>query len=152
MDDLHLFLAHAIQLEREAARHYEELTEQMNTAGNAEVAGFFRQMAAFSRKHLGEAMERGGFRAVPQLRPDQLRWPDGISPENAGWEGIDGFTDVLGALELALLAERRGHAFYAGIAATTNNVRLKRMAAEFASEEAEHVAELEKWIDRVAAD
>jgi rubrerythrin len=26
------------------------------------------------------------------------------------------------------------------------------MAAEFASEEAEHVAELEKWIDRVAAD
>lgn len=148
MDDLHLFLAHAIQLEREAARHYEELTEQMQTAGNAEVAVFFRQMAVFSRKHLGEAMERGGFRTVPHLRPDQLRWPDGISPENAGWEGIDGFTDVLGALELALEAERRGHAFYAGI---THNVRLKRMADEFASEEAEHVAELEKWIDRCAA-
>ena len=29
MDDLHIFLAHAIQLEREAARHYEELTEQI---------------------------------------------------------------------------------------------------------------------------
>jgi len=64
MDDLHLFLAHAIQLEREAARHYEELTEQMQTAGNSEVAVFFRQMAVFSRKHLGEAMERGGFRTV----------------------------------------------------------------------------------------
>jgi len=71
--------------------------------------------------------------------------------ENTGWEGIDGFIDVLGALELALQAERRGHAFYAGIAVTTNNVRLKRMAEEFASEEAEHVAELEKWVDRCAA-
>lgn len=151
MDDIHLFLAHAIQLEREAARHYEALTEQMKTAGNTEVEAFFRQMAGFSRKHLGEAMERGGFRTQPQLRPDQLRWPDGISPENAGWEGVDGFLDVLGALELALLAERRGHAFYAGIATVSNNIRVRQMAAEFADEEAEHVAELEKLIDRVAA-
>jgi rubrerythrin len=69
------------------------------------------------------------------------------TPDGKAWTA----TDVLGALELALQAERRGHAFYAGIAATTHNVRLKRMADEFASEEAEHVAELEKWIDRVAA-
>jgi rubrerythrin len=151
MDDIHLFLAHAIQLEREAARHYEELTEDMKTAGNSDVADFFRKMAGFSRKHLADAMERGGFRVVPELRPDQLRWPDGISPENAGWEGVDGFLDVLGALELALLAERRGHAFYAGIAAVSNNIKVKRMAAEFAEEEAEHVAELEKLIDRVAS-
>ena len=151
MDDIHLFLAHAIQLEREAARHYEELTEDMKTAGNTDVADFFRKMAGFSRKHLADAMERGGFRVVPELRPDQLRWPDGISPENAGWEGVDGFLDVLGALELALLAERRGHAFYAGIAATTRNPRVKLMAEEFAAEEGEHVAELEKRIAKLPA-
>ncbi|NTV10679.1 MAG: rubrerythrin [Zoogloea sp.] len=150
MDDLHLFLAHAIQLEKEAARHYESLTAMMKTGGNAEVAAFFAEMAGFSRAHLADAMARGGFRAVPQLAPQDYLWPDGISPETAGWEGVDAMMDTAAALELALAAERRGYAFYAGVAATTQNIRVKQMAAEFAAEEAEHVAELEKWVARCA--
>ncbi len=150
MDDIHLFLAHAIQLEKEAARRYEELTAAMGTAGNREVEAFFKEMAHFSRKHLAEAMARGGFRVVPQLRPEEYRWPEGTSPESAAWEGVDAFIDVPAALELALEAERQGLAFYATIAATTKNVRVQRMAQEFAEEESEHVTALEKWIQKVS--
>ncbi|MFT3848131.1 MAG: ferritin family protein [Propionivibrio sp.] len=49
MDDIYAFLAHAVQLETDAARRFEELAEQMRTAGNSEVQEFFQQMAEFSR-------------------------------------------------------------------------------------------------------
>lgn len=151
MDDVKVFLAHAIQLEREAARRYEELTAAMATAGNREVAQFFRQMAEFSRLHLKDAMKRGGFQDIPNLAPSQWQWPDGTSPEAAAWEGIDNLIDVDAALALALDGEERGHAFYAAIAETTQDAEVRHMAKEFAAEEAEHVAELRKWISRHAA-
>ena len=50
MDDLHIFLAHAIQLEREAARHYEELTEQMHQA----AADLHFELAARLRDELSD--------------------------------------------------------------------------------------------------
>ena len=151
MDDIHLFLAHAVELEREAARRYEELAESMRTDSNDEVEKFFRRMATFSRKHLALAMERGGFRHLPVLSAKDYVWPDDISPEQFDWIGVDAMMDVNNALDLALDGERRGHAFYANIATTTGDPEVRAMAREFAAEEAEHVAELEKWIARYAA-
>ena len=81
-------------------------------------------------------------------RPRATREPLQFGAEIYGHAGMEADVE---ALALALDGEQRSHAFYAGIAAITHNVRLKRMADEFASEEAEHVAELEKWIDRCAA-
>lgn len=151
MNDIHLFLAHAICLEAEAARRYEQLADEMHTFGNADVEAFFRRMAHFSRQHLAEATARGGFRQVPTLRPEDARWPDGTSPEAAAWAGVDAFLDVPSALAMALDGERRGHAFYAIIAATASNPRVKSMAAEFAAEEAQHVADLESRIAKLTA-
>lgn len=146
MNSVERFLAHAITLEREAARRYEELAAAMATEGNAVVKEFFSRMAFFSRKHLAEATARGGFRDVPQLRADEMEWPDGISPEVADWVGVDGFLDTRAALQLALESERRGHAYYAAVAASTDDAELRALASEFASEEAEHISELEKII------
>jgi rubrerythrin len=151
MDDIHLFLSHAIALEREAARRYDELADTMRTFGNGEVEQFFRQMGSFARAHLADAMARGGFRAVPELAHGEYQWPDGTSPEQAAWSGIDAFTDLHSALHAALDGEQRSHAYYAAIAAATRNPRVKAMAEEFAGEEAEHVAEMEKWIARTTA-
>lgn len=148
MNDIYLFLAHAVQLEAEAARRFEELAEQMRAAGNVEVQEFFEQMAEFSRRHLAEAKARSGFRPLPVLRPEEFQWPDGTSPETAAWSGVDGMMGVEDALQLALTSERAGHAFYAGIAANTTNPRVKVAAEEFTIEEAEHVAELERWVLR----
>lgn len=148
MEDINLFLAHAVELEREAARRYEELAESMKTEGNREVEQFFRRMALFSRKHLAQAVERGGFRDLPALPAQDYQWPDGVSPEQYDWIGVDGMLDVHRALALALDGERRGHAFYAGIATVTRDPEVRARAREFAEEEAEHVAQLEKWIER----
>ncbi|MDP1924905.1 MAG: ferritin family protein [Thiobacillus sp.] len=150
MEDINLFLAHAVELEREAARRYEELADSMRTDGNVAVEAFFRQMAVFSRKHLALAAERGGFRQIPALTPAEYVWPDGLSPEQFDWIGVDCLIDANNALALALDGERRGRAFYAGIAAATGDPEVRTMAREFAEEEAEHVAELEKWIGRYA--
>jgi rubrerythrin len=146
MNNVELFLAHAIQLEREAARRYEELTAAMTTEGNAELKEFFARMAFFSRKHLAEALARGGFRDLPNMAPDDYQWPDGTSPETAEWAGVDAQMDGVDALHLALGSERRGHAYYAAIAATTQDMELRGIAGEFAAEEAQHIAELERLI------
>lgn len=146
MNDVEKFLAHAIQLEREAARRYEELTAAMQTDGNAELKAFFARMAHYSRKHLAEAVARGGFRELPAMAPEDFEWPEGISPETADWAGVDAQMHALDALQLALVSERRGHAYYAAIAATSQDQELRAIAGEFADEEAQHVAELERLI------
>lgn len=152
MDDIHFFLAHAIQLEQESARRYEELADEMQTLGSPEVADFFRQMAHYSRLHLADAMARGGFHYPPKLRPEEYRWPDGTSHEAAAWGGVDAFMDVAGALALALDGEQRSCVFYREIAGQTVNPNVRLMAEEFAGEEAGHVAQLEARIARLAAD
>lgn len=146
MNDIHLFLRHAIELERESTRRYEELSEAMKTLGNHEIEAFFRKMAYFSRQHLADAVERGGFRHLAKLPEIEFQWPNGVSPEQFAWVGVDGFLGIDQALELALDSERNGYAFYATVAATSTNPRVQAMAGEFAAEEAGHVAELEKWI------
>ncbi|WP_144290137.1 ferritin family protein [Ideonella sp. A 288] len=140
------FLAHAIQLEAEAARRYEELAAAMQTDGNAELKAFFLRMAHFSRLHLADAKARGGFRELPKMAPEEYEWPEGTSPETAEWAGVDAQMDAGDALRLAIGSERRGHAYYAAIAASTTDQELSAIAREFADEEAQHVVELEKLI------
>ena len=151
MEYINLFLAHAVELEREAARRYEDLAESMRADGSVAVEKFFRKMATFSRKHLAQAMARGGFHHLPALAATEYVWPDGVSPEQFDWIGVDTMIDVHNALDIALDGERRGQAFYAGIASASMDPEVRTMAKEFAAEEAEHVAELEKWIGRYAA-
>lgn len=146
MNSVETFLAHAVQLEREAARRYEELAAAMGTEGNQALAQFFTRMAHYSRKHLAEAMSRGGFRKLPPLAPHEFEWPDGTAPETAGWEGVDAMMGAQEALQLALDGERRGHAYYLAIATSTADPELRAIAGEFAAEEAEHVRELEKLL------
>ena len=146
MNDVERFLAHAAQLERDAARRYEELSAAMGTEGNRELAVFFGRMAHFSRLHLAQATARGGFRDLPELTPDEFEWPEGTSPETAGWAGVDAQMGPREALLLALDGERRGHAYYATMAATTADAELRALASEFAAEEAAHVQELERLI------
>jgi rubrerythrin len=145
-NDVERFLAHAIQLEREAARRYEELCAAMQADGNAELKTFFARMAHYSRLHLADAQARGGFRDLPPMADHEYDWPEGTSPETADWAGVDAQMDAMDALQLALASERRGHAYYAAIAATAPDQELRAIAGEFADEEAQHIAELERLI------
>lgn len=146
MNNVESFLAHAIQLEREAARRYEELAASMGTDGNAELKAFFTRMAKYSRLHLAEAMARGGFREVPVIAPEAFEWPDGVSPEVADWAGVDAMLDARSALALAMDSERRGHAWYAAVAASHDDPEIRRLAEEFAAEEADHLHQLDQLL------
>ena len=144
MNDIKLFLAHAIQLERESARRYAELAEAMQKLGNADVAEFFKQMSHFSRLHQKEAMERGGFHDLPDMAPSEYTWPNGSSPE-AAWAAVPPGINVLDAMKLAMHGEQRSHDYYQSIADQTTNEEVRTMAAEFAEEEAEHTVQLDVW-------
>lgn len=146
MNSVEHFLAHAVQLERDAARRYEELAAAMSTEGNRELGVFFTRMAHYSRLHLADAMARGGFRTLTPLAPHEYEWPEGTSPETADWAGVDAQMGAREALQLALDGERRGFAYYAGIAASSPDAELRGIARQFADEEAEHVRELEKLL------
>jgi rubrerythrin len=51
------------------------------------------------------------------------------------------------AIEMALEGERRGLAYYEHIAGSTSSERVRSVAEEFAAEEREHVAELERVLE-----
>ena len=146
--DVAEFLAHAIKLEEDAALRFADLSEGMRTYGNTEIAEFFGKLAHFSRLHLAEARKRSAFHDLPVLGPDDYQWPDEESPEATSMEGSHYLMSPEYALQLALQSEQSGLRFYADVAATTKDPEIRHMAEEFASEEAEHVAELEKWIAR----
>lgn len=150
MDDVELFLKHAIQLERDAARRFEDLAHSMQSVGNTEVERLFRRLGEFSRRHLESAVARGGFRQLPELTNDEFEWPEGVTPEAASWRGVDSQLDALSALELALQGERSGMNYYEAIARTTRDAEVAQLARSFALEESQHVAELQRWITRAS--
>jgi len=147
MESVEEFLAHTIQLENEAALRFGQLADAMRTAGNTEVAQLFRQLADYSLLHLGDARERAGYRNLPQLTAADYQWPDIESPEAAAIWAADPFIGIEQALQVALDAESAGLAFYDNVLQTTTDHEIKVLAKEFVEEEAQHVAELERWIE-----
>jgi len=151
IDDVALFLTHAVRLEADAAESYDRLALQMEQQTNVEVAALFRKFAGYCRQHLGEARERAAREAggVLELAPKDYRWPDGQSPEAPRPTDIQHLT-VRGALEMALATERAACDFYSAVANQTRSERVQELAQEFAEEEAEHVEALERWLERQA--
>ncbi|PPD45856.1 MAG: rubrerythrin [Methylocystis sp.] len=145
------FLAHAIQLESEAAMRFGQLADAMATNGNAKVSKLFRRLSDYSRLHLADAKARAGFRDVPQLHANEFVWPDLESPESAAIWGADPFIGREEALNIALQAEVAGLDYYQSVHDTTDDPETKILAKEFAHEERDHVAELRKWIAAHAA-
>ncbi len=148
MNSVEEFLAYAIKLEEEATLRFGQLADAMAAAGNAEVGEFFRRLSDYSRKHLGEARARSGFREIPALGPDEFKWPDIESPETAAIWAADPLIARRDALEVALESEKCGYAFYKKVRDETSDPEIRALAAEFVTEEAEHVAWLETWIER----
>ena len=147
METVEEFLAHAVNLEREAAQRFGLLAEAMEAGGNTEVGRLFRRLADYSRMHLNDATKRSGFRDIPDLKPDELIWPDLESPESAAIWAADPMIGRGEALQIARDAEQAGLEYYRRIWESTSDPEIKVLAKEFFSEEAEHVAELDRWIE-----
>jgi rubrerythrin len=146
MQSIEEFLAYAVKLEEEAALRFGELADAMHACGNTDVSKLFRRLSDYSRLHLADARARSGFRDIPVLTPADFVWPDLESPETAAIWAADPFMGCDQALQVALEAESASRDYYRRIADTTEDPEIRVMAVEFAEEEAEHVAELQKWI------
>lgn len=146
MQSIEEFLAYAVKLEEETALRFGQLADAMAACGNGEVARLFRRLADYSRMHLADARARTGFRDIPVMDPSEFVWPDMESPETAAIWAADPFIGRDQALEVALAAETASFEYYRGIHETTADPEIRIMAQEFAEEEAQHVAELQKWL------
>lgn len=153
MSELQRFLSHAVALETDAAERYDELHRAMAVHHNAEIAALFERMAHYSRLHRDEARERaeraGG---VLSIRPWDFEWGGGESPESAATEAMHYRMGPREALAVALQAERSAHGFYHRVAGHSDDAEVRRLAEEFAEEEAGHAAEIERWIQRLPPD
>jgi rubrerythrin len=140
------FLAHAINLEQEAADRFGQLADAMDSCGNREVGKLFRQLSDYSRMHLADARARSGFRDIPALKHDEFKWPGLESPETAAIWATDPFVGREEALEIALEAETGAYDYYKGVLDNTRDPEIEVLAKEFVEEESGHVAELRRWI------
>jgi rubrerythrin len=146
LESVEEFLAYAINLESEAAQRFGQLADAMDACGNHEVSKLFRRLSDYSRLHLADAQARSGFRDIPEMKPADFIWPGLESPETAAIWAADPFIGRDEALEIALDAETASQEYYQGVLDTTRNPEIMALAKEFAEEESEHVAELQKWI------
>ncbi len=142
------FLAHAFALEQESVDRYEELADAMDTHNNPEVAGLFRKMADFGRKHAAEVERLAAGSELPVLEPWDFKWSDDEGPETGDYADIDYLMTPVQALQFALVNEKHSRDFYGRVAAHSPTRTVRQLADEFAQEEAEHVTLLERWIAR----
>ena len=142
------FLNVALQVEEDAAVHYQQLAEAMQAHGNDEVSALFTRLEGYSRLHHQEAKQRMTDHAVPLNVPAPTLWPDNVTPERTAiWAG-DAQLSRLDALKVALQGERRGYEFYYAVANTNADPAICAVAKEFVKEESEHVEALKQWIAR----
>ena len=154
MSNQHLaeFLAHSVELESEARERYLELGEAMNTHGNKDVSEFFNRMAEESRLHLEEVAEIAEGLSLPDLKAWEFDWPDEEAPETASYEAVHYRMSLRQAMLLALDNERAAEKFYASFAESSPDLETKRLAAQFAAEEASHGAQLVARLGKLPPD
>jgi len=138
------FLAHAVALEQEAADRYLELADMMEAHRNDEVSRMFRDMVRYSEMHRDEIKARVGSIELPKLKSWQYRWSS--PPEVGGEEGFDYMIEPYHALKYARGNEVRAMEYYRTVSGETTDAEVRRLAADFASEESEHVAALDNWL------
>ena len=140
------FLAHALALEQEAADRYLELADMMEAHRNDAVSALFRDMVHYSQLHHDSIAERAKSVPLPTLRSWEFRWTQ--PPEAGGEEAFDYTLDAYNALRYARENEVRAMEYYSNVGVHSTEPEVKRLAAEFAAEETEHVAALDEWLAR----
>ncbi len=145
------FYAYAAKVEEDAAIHYEELATVMKDLGNKDVAEFFLELADYSRTHLSEVKAHAGKIDPDTHLPAHFTWPHHFTPQHTEvWAG-DLSMARLDALKAGLQGEKRGYEYYYIVVDTSEIPEVVEKAKEFLKEEAEHIALLERWVQRETA-
>ena len=129
----------AYQIEADAVDRYNLLAEQMETHNNPELVKVFRDLARAEGIHADEIRKQAGNIDVVEQGRRVGRWTKGESPEEVDLAASHYLMTPWHALQMALEGEKRALAFFSEIAETAKDPEVKKMAAEFVEEEAEHV-------------
>lgn len=138
---LPVFLAHAIEMEHEAAERYLELADMMEAHNNVEVSKVFRDMNRYSILHRDSIKERAVSVDIPKLKSADFKWV--TPPEVTDDEVFDYMLDPYRALEYARENEQLAAQYYQSVADETTDDEVKTLATEFAEEEQEHTEALD---------
>jgi rubrerythrin len=129
----------AFQIEADAVERYDLLAEQMETHNSPELVKVFRDLSRAEGLHRDEIRRMAGNIDLVAHARRMAKWKRGEGPEEADLGAAHYLMTPWHALQLALAAEKRALAFFTSILETAKDVEIKKMAAEFVEEEAEHV-------------
>lgn len=126
----------AILIEEEAKERYEELVSQMELHHTPEAGSFFRLMIGNEATHGEQLAARrvALFGNEPRTVSRAMLW-DVEAPE---YDEVRAFMTRRQALEVALRAEEKAHAFFVGALPAIRNPDVKRLFEELRDEEVEH--------------
>ena len=137
------FKACAYALESEAAERYAELADQMEVHNNREVAALFRKMAEIEGKHVDRVLAG---KPRPAIAPSMSTWLGREGAESVAMEDLHYLITPHHALTLALKSEQNSVAMFEALASQALDPTVRRLAAEMAVEEREHVELIKTWL------
>ena len=142
------FYAHALAIEREAARRYWELSHQLLLYRKNAVAGVLLELARRECSQLDALEYETAGMALPAIAPSVHRWHDAEDQDGSAPFMARCLGNPAHALEVVLENERRAKAFYERMAATLADPDAGRIAAKHASDENEHIAFIERALQQ----
>ncbi len=140
----------AILIEEEARERYEEFAHQMRLHRTHEAAKFFRFMAGNEEKHRAElaARRRELFPGVAARVTREMLF-DVEAPE---YDEVRAFMTARQALQAALRAEQKAHAFFVAALPAVRDLKVRALFEELRDEEVHHQQLVRTQLDSAAPD
>jgi len=137
----------AILIEEEAEERYEEFRKQMELHHTPEAAAFFGVMARNEAKHGAQLAERRDhlFADAPRRVTRAMLW-DVEAPE---YDEARAFMSPRQAMQAALRAEEKAHAFFVAAVPRITDAAVKALFTELCKEEVEHQELVKKEIAKL---
>ena len=133
------FYAHAIAIEREAARRYREFEEHFADRGEDVLAGLCGNLAALEGEHLEILLKASAGLTLPAIEAAGHQWLESGEPQAAARELFYRVVGRRQLLEIALQSECNALGFFEWVAQTTPDASVRSLARDMAVEEMEHV-------------
>ncbi len=147
IDSVEAFLALSMLLEFESADRLRELSACMREHHAEELAQLLDKLAGYSDKHGAEIQELSDGHVLPDLATMGVSWEGLEGPETTVYELINPDMQPYDVLQIALRNEIKGQDFYTQISLHSPDAEVRKLAADFADEENEHVMLMQQWID-----
>ena len=140
----------AILVEEEAKERYEELAEQLEQHRTPEAAHFFRFMVENEAKHRADLAERR--RVLYGREPSTVTRDMIFDIEAPDYDEARAFMSLRQALEVALRAEQKAHAFFVGAMPSASDPAVRALFDSLRLDEIEHQKLVQAQLDKLPPD